>query len=192
LINTDLKTENNVDELILRAQKGDKQAFREIVEKYKRFAFASAFKILLNEEDAKDAAQEAFIKLWKYLDRYKFEAKFTTWFYKIIINMSLDKLKSRKRKERVEIPRLSDSDIENLTGKEDYSFSNSELAEIITELTKKLSPKQRLVFTLRDLEGLDIAEVSGALNISAGSVKSNLVYARRKIKKYLTTIYKWK
>jgi RNA polymerase sigma-70 factor (ECF subfamily) len=106
--------------------------------------------------------------------------------------MSLDKLKSRKRKERVEIPRLSDSDIENLTGKEDYSFSNSELAEIITELTKKLSPKQRLVFTLRDLEGLDIAEVSGALNISAGSVKSNLVYARRKIKKYLTTIYKWK
>lgn len=192
MINTELKTVNNIDELILRAQKGDKEAFREIVEMHQKFAFAVAFKILLNVEDAKDAAQESFIKLWKYIGRYKFEAKFTTWFYKIIINMSLDKLKSRKRKEDIELPRLSDSELENIIGKEDYCYANRELAEIITQLTNKLSPKQRLVFTLRDLEGLEIEEVSGTLNMSAGSVKSNLVYARRKIKELLTTIYKWK
>lgn len=192
MINTELKTVNNIDELILRAQKGDTQAFREIVEMHRKFAFAVAFKILLNEEDAKDAAQESFIKLWKYLGRYKFGAKFTTWFYKIIINMSLDKLKSRKRKESIELPRLSGAEMENIPGKEDHSYTNRELTEIITQLTAKLSPKQRLVFTLRDLDGLDIEEVSGTLNMSAGSVKSNLVYARRKIKELLTTIYKWK
>jgi RNA polymerase sigma-70 factor, ECF subfamily len=191
LKNTELEKLNNIDELILKAQKGDKRAFRQIVDTHGRFAFAVAYKILLNEDDAKDAAQESFIKLWKYIGRYKFEAKFTTWFYKIVINMSLDKLKARKRQESIELPELSDSEIENSFGRGDREYSNKELAEIITKLTARLSPKQRLVFTLRDLNGFDIDEVSESLSMSPGSVKSNLVYARRKIKEYLTTIYKW-
>ncbi len=166
------------------------KAFRILVDTHRRFAFSIAFKILLNEEDARDAAQESFIKLWKHINDYNFNAKFTTWFYKIVINMSLDKLKARKRKEEKFIPAGSTAGIENLaSGKDD--FTNSELIEIIKELTRFLSPMQKMVFTLRDLNGLAVNEVSDSLKISEGSVKTNLVYARRKIKEQLKTIYKW-
>lgn len=177
--------------MIISAQKGDKESFRRIVVIHQRFAFAVAFKILLNEEDAKDAAQESFIKLWHNLGSYKFEAKFTTWFYKIVINKSLDKLKARKKKESVFQTGMENSAFENLLAKDKDDYTNKELKEIIEKLTKKLSPKQKLVFTLRDLNGLDIEDISASLNISEGSVKTNLVYARRRIKELLTTIYKW-
>jgi RNA polymerase sigma-70 factor (ECF subfamily) len=191
LSGTDNGSTENFEELILLAQQGDKGSFRRIVELHRRFAFAAAFKILLNEEDAKDAAQESFIKLWKNINRYKFEAKFTTWFYKIVINESLDKLKARKRKENTMENAGDFSLLENLSSSGSSDFSNNELAEIIKKLTERLSPKQKIVFTLRDLNGLGIDDISASLNISESSVKANLVYARRKIKELLTSIYKW-
>jgi len=191
LKDTEYRQDENFEDLILRAQQGDKGAFRRIVELHRRLAFAAAFKILLNEEDAKDAAQESFIKLWKNINRYKFEAKFTTWFYKIVINESLDKLKARKRKENKMQNAGDFSLLENLSSHSADDFSNKELAEIIEKLTERLSPKQKIVFTLRDLNGFGIDDISASLNISESSVKANLVYARRKIKDLLTSIYKW-
>lgn len=186
-----LQQVENFEELILAAQRGDKESFRRIVEIHGRLAYAAAYKILLNEEDAKDAAQEAFIKLWKHIGSYNFESKFTTWFYKIVINMSLDKLKSRKRKEEI-IHSLPDTqEFERLFAKEDPDYSGRELSDIVKKLTERLTPKQKMVFTLRDLNGFDIELISESLNMSPGSVKTNLVYARRKIKELLTLIYKW-
>ncbi len=187
----ELKTDITYEELILQAQKGDKRAFRKIVETHQRFAFAVAFKILLNEEDAKDASQEAFIKLWKHIGDYNFESKFTTWFYKIIINLSIDKLKSLKRKEKIFIPLPDGNETDKLFSKNCEDYSNRELIEIIAKLTDMLSPKQKLVFTLRDLNNLDITDISKTLNMSAGSIRTNLIYARRRIKQLLTTIYNW-
>lgn len=177
--------------MILQAQKGDKKAFRKIVETHQRFAFAVAFKILLCEDDAKDTAQDAFIRLWKHIGDYNFDSKFTTWFYKIIINLSLDKLKSRKRREQIMIPLPEKNELNKLFSKEKDEYSNKELIELIEILTDKLSPKQKIVFTLRDLNNLDIADISRSLNMSAGNVRVNLIYARKKIKQYLTTIYNW-
>ena len=190
--NSEIKTTDSLEEAILKAQKGDKQAFRIIVENHQRFAFAVAFKILLNEEDAKDTAQDSFVKLWKHIGDYKFEAKFTTWFYKIIINLSIDKLKANKRKEKTVVTIPGEIIMERLASNDPDDYNNKELIEIIGVLIEKLSPKQRLVFTLRDLNGLDIHTISDSINISENSVKTNLVYARRKIKGYLTTIYHWK
>jgi len=186
------RKEDIIEELIILAQAGDKNAFRKIIDQNSRFAFAVAFKILLNEDDARDAAQEAFIKLWKSLNNFKFEAKFTTWFYKIIVNTSLDKLKQNKRKQKT-FQRLSDLEESGLSfSKEAEDYSNYELAGIIKALASKLSPKQKLVFTLRDLNGMELKEVSGSLNMSVNSVKVNLVHARKKIKEYLANIYKRK
>lgn len=188
---SETKTDIVFEDLILQAQKGDKASFRKIVETHQRFAFAVAFKILLNEEDARDTAQDAFIKLWIHLGEYNFEAKFTTWFYKIIINLSLDKLKSRKRKERILEPMPDEKELDKLFARGSEDLSNNELAEIITILTDKLSPRQKIVFTLRDLNNLDISDISRTLNMSSGSVRINLLFARRKIKNYLTAIYNW-
>lgn len=161
------------------------------MEIHQRLAYSAAFKILLNGEDAKDAVQEAFIKLWKNIGRFNFESKFTTWFYKIVINMSLDKLKARKRKEKNFYSASNESGIENFFSKETPDYTEKEFTEIVTRLTGSLSPKQRIIFTLRDLNGLDIALISESLNISPGTVKTNLVYARRRIKELLTKIYGW-
>jgi RNA polymerase sigma-70 factor, ECF subfamily len=187
---SEIKKDIIFEELILQAQKGDKAAFRKIVEMHQRFAFSVAFKILLNEEDARDTAQEAFVKLWKNISRYNFDAKFTTWFYKIITNESLDKLKMRKRKERIITP-LAETEIEKLFSKNSTDYSNIDLIDIIKKLTDKLSPRQRIVFTLRDLNNIDIPDISKTLDMSVGSVRTNLIYARKRIKHYLTTIYNW-
>ncbi len=161
------------------------------MEIHQRLAYSAAYKILLNSEDAKDAAQESFIKLWKNIDRFNFEAKFTTWFYKIVINMSLDKLKARKRKEENLYSITDRQDFENLFLQETPDYSEKEFADIVAKLTESLSPKQKIVFTLRDLNGLDIGLISESLNMSPGTVKTNLVYARRRIKELLAKIYKW-
>jgi len=188
---TDLNIDHDLEKLILLAQQGDKQAFRSLVEKYQKFVFAVAFKILLNDEDARDTAQDAFIKLWQHISEYKFQAKFTTWFYKIIINLCLDKLRVRKRRNAFFTNSIDENTFNVLLSGNSDDYSNKELMEIIIKLTGKLSPKQKIVFVMRDLNGFGIGEISQTINMPENSVKVNLLYARKKIKKYLTNIYKW-
>ena len=90
-----------LNELILKANNGDTKAFEVIVRNYNKFGYAVAFKILCNEEDAKDVVQECFIKIWKHLNEYDKKIKFTTWMYKIVVNLCFDKLKSQKRRRSI-------------------------------------------------------------------------------------------
>jgi RNA polymerase sigma-70 factor (ECF subfamily) len=172
---------NELQELIKLASGGDVNAFRSIVDKTSRFAFGLAYKTLFNTENAKDVVQESFIRVWKHLDEYKPEIKFTTWLYKIVMNLCYDKIKSNKRNnllfenyfEESEHPSFADS-----TNIEE-NISNSDAINIVINLANGLSQKQRMVFILRDLNSLTVEEVSQVMNISAGAVKSNLFYARK-------------
>src|SRR5689334_9245585 len=87
-------------EVLRKAMAGDSHAFRHVVEEYQGFAYAVAFRFLRDEDDAEDITQEAFIRLWKNMDRYKQDIKLTTWLYRIVTNLCLDFKKTAHSKQR--------------------------------------------------------------------------------------------
>ena len=177
-------------DLIARAQRGDHQAFRILVDQYHRFAYAVAFRITRNHSDADDITQEAFIKLWKHLGKYRTGIKLTTWLYQIVTNQCLDFLKSVNKKQQVRNTEMSVAlPIADETSAEKKS-DDRELLEVITTLASRLTPKQQAAFVLRDLEGLSVEEVCEILEMSPGTLKSNLYYARNKIREDLNLYYK--
>ena len=176
-----------VSEIIARCKNGDLDAFRDLVERHQSFAFALAFRLLCNEEDAKDAVQESFVRVWRHLARFNPRQKFTTWLYRIVANLCYDRLKARKRRARImvaadddELPTIITSPL--LVEKE---LANREIAAIIERLAGGLSSKQRMVFVLRDLQDLDMEEIVHITGMSMGSVKTSLYLARRAIRERL-------
>jgi RNA polymerase sigma-70 factor, ECF subfamily len=177
-------------DLIERAKQGDQQAFRKLVELHQRFAYSVAYRIVGNSSDAEDVVPEVFIKLWRNIAKYRFEIKLTTWLYKIITNQCLDHLKSASSKQKSMNQELK-FNLQVSDGIDpEKQFSDQELVEVITTLARRLTPKQQAVFVLRDLEGLSVEEVCEILDMPSGKLKSNLYYARMKIREDLTLYYK--
>jgi len=132
--------------------------------------------------------QETFIRVWKHLDSFNTGLKFSTWLYTIAANQCYDKLKKAKHNY---ILRLEDQNMvsefisnENL----EKTIINAELAQIISSLTSGLTPKQKLVFTLRDLEGLEIEDIQSITGLSGSKIKSNLYLARQYIRKKIENL----
>lgn len=176
-------------EIIAKAMGGNTEAFRVIVTQNQAFAYSVSYRFLGNAEDAEDIVQEAFIRLWKNLNKYNPEVKLSTWLYRIIANLCLDFLKSthgQQRKNKVDV-----EGVLHYSAGSDESMHANELNELIQEAAAALTPKQKAVFILRDLEDLSVEEVCNILSMSAGNVKSNLYYARQhmgeKLKKYYQT-----
>jgi RNA polymerase sigma-70 factor (ECF subfamily) len=160
------------------------------VEQYQGYAFAVAFRVLCDEEEAKDVVQESFIRIWSSLSRYNREVKFTTWMYSIVTHLCYDKLRTRKKKGTTALDAVDPSFLASVVAEDnpELLYSNKELAGAIKMLTDKLPPKQKIVFVLRDLQGLSVREVSSILRLSENSVKANLVYARRFLREHLIPI----
>lgn len=169
-------------ELIESCIKGDVHAFRELVEMLQMYAYALAFRILLNNEDAKDAVQDSFIRVWKNLGSYNGKYLFTTWMYRIVVNTCLDRLKEIKKRSEVYLESTDES------SSSEESIINRELAKQIRQLSKGLPEKQRIIFILNDLQGLSLDEASEVLNMPKGQVKSNLYYARKSVKEKLAKL----
>ena len=162
--------------LIKRSRAGDSLAFRQIVTGYQSYAYSLAVRLLCHEEDAKDAVQEAFIRVWKHLDRYDSTIKFSTWLYKIVTHLCYDRLRTRKRMKTVS--RFPDQPSDH----PEKLYESRDLIARIRRLVHTLSAKQRLVFVLRDLQDQSVEDTARILNMSRSSVKSNLSLARKKIR----------
>ena len=172
------------EEIINRSIVKDPTAFKKLVEMYQQFAYNIAYKILLNEDDAKDAVQETFIKIWNHIKNYRKEIRFTTWLYKIVVNLCYDKLKAKKRRNHIEMDmaeKLGYS-ITERTALGDPQFEIIDLKKRIRVLSKRLTLKQRMVFVLRDTLNLSVKEVCEFLKMTEGSVKTNLYLARMSIR----------
>lgn len=178
----------DLQKIIQKIKAGDQNAFRHLVEKHQQYAFRLAFRILCNEEEAKDMVQESFIKIWKNIDKYDTKMKFTSWMYKIVTNSALDRMRVLKRQIGIRLDQVSDLIISNSSGNPNTQLDNNELAQIITTLAHGLSEKQRLVFVMRDLEGFSSEETQEILELAETSVKSNLYHARKAIKEKLNQI----
>jgi RNA polymerase sigma-70 factor (ECF subfamily) len=175
-------------DLIHKCKSGDKEAFKPIMQEYTDYLFALAFRLLRNDEEAKDAVQETFIKVWQNINTYSEKVKLSTWMYKICTNLCFDKLKSKKRK-----PMVYDDNFENVykaIAVDDYNenIDNQQLAKMIERMADGLTPKQQIVFILKDIQGLDSDEIVEITGLDRGQIKSNLYYARKEIRNRLIKI----
>lgn len=171
-------------QLIHKAQSGDLDAFRQLVETHQQFAYNVAFRFLANQEDARDVVQECFIRLWKNLHKFDARKKLTTWLYKIITNLCYDDMRRAYNRYKCD-PVEKESSFVNLTDQEDAvdNLSNADLADKIKCLSAQLKPRQRAVFVLRDVEDLEMDEIAEILKTPISTIKSNLYYARQNIRK---------
>lgn len=178
-------SEEEVIEAIKKARAGDESAFKKLVEKYRSQVVGVAFRMVGDYEDAKDVSQMVFIKTYQNLDRFDTSKKFSTWLYRITINASIDFLRKYKKHrhesldESLNITKEDQADAEEI-------YKRGLIKWAINQSLEKLSAKQKSVFVLRDLEGLDIKMVAQILSMPQATVRWYLHRARAKLKEELT------
>jgi RNA polymerase sigma-70 factor (ECF subfamily) len=169
-------------EIIEQCRKGNLQDFRKIVEYSSPKAFSMALRMLGDEDDAMDVVQEAMITIWEKIKKIKTVESYKTWMYKIVLNKCYDELRKRKKKREIVADettwKLLAEKVSENPGKH---ADNREIAQIIITLTDDLSPKQKAVFILTDIEGMESEEVSRITGLTRINMKANLYYARKKI-----------
>ena len=182
--------------LIGYAQKGHAKAFSELVRRHHVRVFHTAFGMVGNREDADDLAQLAFIKAFQSLHRFKSQALFSTWLYRISINCCLDWIKSQQRKYDVKMDDewwYKQADGEALfadTKRTDYLVEQGELRDVLAHAMSQMPPIFRSVLVLRELNGLSYQEIASVEGCSVGTVKSRLFRARVQLRKLLRPFYK--
>ena len=182
--------QQHVNKLISRSKQDDLEAFRKLVEGHQSFVYSLSFRLLCNEDDARDAVQETFIRVWKNLERFNTDMRFSTWLYKIASNICYDRMKALKRRNNLVSFDIENTSLLNHASLENIEITviNAELAELIKFFTNDLAPKQKLVFTLHDLEGLEVDEIVVITGLSPGKIKSNLYCARQCLRGKLENI----
>jgi len=181
-----------VSELVRQSSRGDRSAFRRLMESHERYAYALAFRLLREEDASREIVLEAFIRVWNNLDRFRPEVKFTTWLYKIVVNLCYDRMKMDARRHTL-IGRLSPgTDAQEIAGGNDphAELERRELRDCILVAARKLPPMERLIFHLRDLQDFTVEETSAIAGVSIASVKTNLCYARKRLRLALAAAQK--
>jgi len=171
--------------LIHSIKSGDKVAYRAFVERFQATAFRFAFRLSCNTPDAQDIVQEAFIRVWHYRDKLRPEARFTTLLYTIVSRLWIDQQRKTKRRGFPQTLNNTHDQLADQAPSLESIAINRDLAERIERISHGLSPRQRLVFTLRDIEDLSIREVVDITGLSRSSVKTNLSLARANLRKQL-------
>jgi RNA polymerase sigma-70 factor (ECF subfamily) len=176
--------------LIEECRNGNFYNFRKLVELTSPFAYSVSFRMLGDEDQAKDIVQETMVTIWQKLGRIKSAEVYMTWIYRIVVNKCYDQMRIRKRNpEFVTDERTWALISDRISEVPSAALEDKETSKIIALLTESLSPKQKAVFILSSLEEMSNDEISKITGISKSGVKANLHYARKniseKIEKYL-------
>jgi len=178
------ETDASLQMLIERAVAGDPAAFESIMNRYQQKVVSTAWRMLGNREDARDATQEAFLRAYKYLGSFKPDQDFSGWLYRIVINVCRDLARKRGHLFTSLESERELGTVENLRSPEDVEAAaiQSQQQALIARALDTLSKKERAAIVLRDLEGLETEEVARILGSSQATVRAQISSARAKIK----------
>lgn len=177
--------------VIRRVLEGDDQAFAQLVTAYEKQVFNLCLRMCGNREEAKDLAQEAFLKAWRGLRFYQFEAAFSTWLYRLTSNVCIDYLRREKRRPTVSLTLEDDNqetpemEIADSAPLPEEQVLHREREELVAWAMNQLDEEFRQVLTLRVIENLSYEEIGQIMELKEGTVKSRLARARLKLKKIL-------
>jgi RNA polymerase sigma-70 factor (ECF subfamily) len=186
--------------LIARAQAGDRVAFRQLVERHQRRAFAIALSLVRDENDARELVQDAFLRVFKNLNGFQGGSSFFTWLYRIITNLSIDLIRKPGRQTtdleeaRLEMDDGADVDLPFLS-----RLDGADPAEVVRrrEISARLHTAldalpsyHRAVIVMREIDGLSYEEMAQAMSVSKGTIMSRLFHARQKLQRALADCYK--
>ena len=183
-------------ELIEACRKGHDAPFEELVDRYKMKAYSLAYFLVGNAADALDISQEAFIKIYRNLHRFRGKSGFGTWLHRITYTLCMDFLRSRKRRAslsyRDEIGKPEEEPEIESNGKSNplKGLVKKETREMVRGAIDRLPAKLKSVLVLREIEDLSYGEIAGIVGCSTGTVMSRLHHARKRLGKILKTVVK--
>jgi RNA polymerase sigma-70 factor, ECF subfamily len=184
--------------LVEQAQAGSRAAFEELVRRYDRDVLRLAMNLLKRTEDARDVYQEAFLKVYRNLHRFRFECSFYTWLYRIVTNVCLDHLRRRQARPEDQAPEMISSHFEDAgtdfferqrehrgTLDPERHLLGQEIQTRLAAAMERLSPRERIVFEMKHYQGLKLRAIGDALGTSEETVKNSLFRATRKLRSEL-------
>jgi RNA polymerase sigma-70 factor, ECF subfamily len=184
--------------LVVQAQGGNRAAFEELVRRFDRDVLRLALNLMKKPEDARDVYQEAFLKVYRNLHRFRFECSFYTWLYRIVTNVCLDHLRRRQARPEDQAPDLGAAHRED--GARDFfehqkehrpaldperRYIGKEIQARIVLAMERLSPRERIVFEMKHYQGLKLRAIGEALGTTEETVKNSLFRATRKLRNEL-------
>ena len=180
------------EQLIRRAQQGDNGAFEELLLLHQKKVYNLCLRMSANPDDALDLSQEAFLRAWRSLGQYQFEASFSTWLFRLTSNICIDFLRRKKRRQETSLTESYDDSDEGAElsvpdaqpGPEQQAMTNETKIELARAM-EQLSPKHREILQLRVIEDLQYEQIADILGVRVGTVKSRLARARLSFRKIL-------
>lgn len=178
-------------EIVVRVRSGDTNAFEVLVLEHQKKIYNLALRMLGNEEDALDMAQEAFIRAFNSLDGFRGDSKFSVWLYRLTSNICIDFIRSRNKKQASSLTYDNPDDEAQELELPDDRFSphaaleNKELRDAVYRGLDQLSPEYRQILLLREINGLSYEEIGRVLQLESGTVKSRIFRARQKLCAFL-------
>ena len=164
---------------------GDMTALAILVDRHKDLVYRVAMQITKNSDDASDVLQDAFLKVYDSINAFRQESAFKTWLYRIVVNLSIDAVKKRKRQQESMASLSEVSDVhqsQDIQQDPTRQAERNELQEWVTQAVNSLSIKHRAVVILHELEGLSHPQIADILDCSEGTVRSRLHYARKRLR----------
>lgn len=180
-----MNTAHNDDDLILRAQRGEKEAYGLLVRAYMQPAYYSALALVGSHDEALDCSQQAFIRAWMAIRKFEVGRRFFTWYYRILRNLCLNRL--RDRASRAVPMKRFDQVLDVIDDAQDPAreADRALLRDHVRAALGTLRPEEREIIVLRDFEGHSYAEIAELLECPLGTVMSRLYYARKHLKELL-------
>jgi len=175
-------------QLVRRILKGDEAAFSELVEAYQHLVYSTALSISQNRDDAMDISQEVFLRIYRRLDSFRFESALSTWIYRICVTAALDFCRARNRHSTVSLTSAEEGngwDVPDEDFAPDRVLERLLTAEDIRQGMARLEEEYRVVFTLRDVQGLSYDQIAAVTGLEPGTVKSRISRARKKMRLFL-------
>ena len=188
--------------LIARAQAGERAAFETLVHRYDRDVLRLILNVLRNPEDARDVYQDAFLKIYRNLHRFRLESSFYTWIYRIVTNACLDHLRRRRSRPEDQAPEVASGprvdgsagdffdrqQERRVEGNPEQCVLGEEIGRQIETALASLSPRERMIFEMKHHQGLKLRVIGEALGTTEETVKNSLFRATRKLRAQLQGI----